>query len=166
MHIILEGCDNTGKSFLADYLATHLGRSIKSSEGPEKYPGEINERVEFYEKRYTHVPVIFDRHPIISHPIYSSVKNKPITAIRDDLVSNFWLDSPYIIYCRQGDLNKALDGHQEKDYDSPDHMEAVKTFYRELHNKYDQWALGRAHLIYRIGDPMEMVARSVIGAVA
>lgn len=147
MHIILEGPDNSGKSTLAQELSRQLNRPIVSSEGPEKYPGEVNERIERYSQ--IKVPVIFDRHPVISQPIYSMIKQN--TLPDEQLSKNFYNQPLVIIYCR-ANPNRGMNEHLIKAHDTPEFVEKVTTQYKELVHAYDTWALEKAHLIYRIGD--------------
>ena len=66
-NIILEGPDGSGKSTLANIIAQRVPFTLHPGGGPEKYPGEIVERARQYLKLDRK---IFDRHPLISQPIY------------------------------------------------------------------------------------------------
>lgn len=143
MLIILEGPDNSGKSTLAQYIAQHMHRTIVASEGPEKWPGEINERVRRY---HQHRDVIFDRHPCVSQPIYGQIRKN--TMIEPELLREFYADAPIFVYCR----GRGLEEHVLKAHDSLEHMQAVIEKHDWLCNEYAKWAAEHAHLSYGIGD--------------
>jgi len=151
--IVLEGPDNSGKSTLAKVLSEAFNMPIKASEGREKYPGEINERVKKYlqDKR----SVIYDRHPVVSQTLYSLiVKN---TKIDDELVDQFYSSKPIFIYCKA--LNR-MEGHVNKEYDEPEYLNLIDEKYDSLSAEYDDWAVNNAHLIYRIGDSIpDLISR-------
>lgn len=156
MNIILEGHDNAGKSTLAHAIGRRIGRPVKPSEGPEQYPGELEERVARY-NNYT--PHIFDRHPCVSDPIYSIARGVP-TRLSMDTIEKFYATPALFIYCDP--LNRGMGGHVGKDHDSPEHMAAVFSHYQSLLAKYRQWATDHAHIIYRIGDDPERVIDMVV----
>lgn len=153
MNIVIEGPDATGKSTLARFLSRGLSRPIISSEGREKFPGEINERI----RRWGLFDgVIFDRHPCVSQIIYSTFNG---TSSPDpDLVFDFYETRPAIIYC----VSTAELRHITKGHDTPDHLEMVETNSKAIKELYDQWALDYAQFIYRPGMPMQRVLSSVI----
>ncbi len=143
MNIILEGPDNSGKSTLAQHIATRTGRTIIASEGPEKWPGEINERV----RRYAiHNDVLFDRHPCVSQPIYGQIRKN--TQVEPALLEAFYASSPLFIYCE----GRGLEEHVLKDHDSEEHIRAVYENHQWLSDQYLLWALDHAALTYRIGN--------------
>jgi hypothetical protein len=146
MNIVIEGPDNSGKSTLAELLSERTRMPIVPSEGPSKYPGEINERI----KRYlAYQGVIFDRHPAVSDPIYNSFRRTNITPIDQDLVQAFYSTKPYFIYCR-GKGN--LDGHNVKPHDTEEHLAMLQLHQSQLCRLYDTWAHDHAHITYRMGD--------------
>lgn len=161
MHIILEGPDNAGKSTLAMRLATELKRQVIQSEGREKYPGEINERVKRYINDYRTQPSIFDRHPVVSQEIYALVKsNTPV----DNLLSvEFYNSRPLFVYCR-AKPTRGMVGHVAKAYDEPDYLKTIEDTYPRLVKAYDDWALNHAHFVYRIGDNMVQLSNAIKGA--
>src|ERR1700759_2893092 len=71
MAIIIEGHDNSGKSTLAQKLASYIGLRIQESEGPPKSAEEINARVDGYELLRD---TLFVRHPVISNSIYGQFR--------------------------------------------------------------------------------------------
>jgi len=155
MYIVIEGTDNAGKSTLARNLQQLMGHiRIVSSEGPEKYPGEINERVLRYFEMSTE-PILFDRHPAVSNQIYRQIKDG-YTSVSPELLERFYGNKPFFIYCRPI-AKPTLDGHVLRDHDTPDHMAAVASNLDKLVALYDAWACKHAHVIYRIGQPIRPV---------
>jgi thymidylate kinase len=149
MNIVLEGIDNSGKSTLANLLSARLERVVVHSGGPEKYEGEFRSRVlSFLECK----AVIFDRHPCVSERIYGPIRER--TLLTPDLEGLFYSTNPLIVYCRP--FNR-LQGHIVKERDTVQHLEQVKQNYDEILNRYEQWALARAHIIHR-GDALRTIA--------
>jgi len=148
MIIILEGVDNSGKSTLATRLAMHLDYVIIPTEGPPKYEGEMDERLERYRVRYA-TNVIFDRHPVISQSLYGRMRGT------GDQFDDKWRKllkaaRPLYIYCDpQG---RGLVGHVVNKVDSQAHLKQLYDNYFQLLGYYREWAIANAHIIYRIGD--------------
>ena len=158
--IILEGPDGGGKSTLAELLAQTLNLNHIRSEGPEKYPGEINERISKYHKEYGgRHNAMFDRHPCVSQLAYSLVhqQSKP----DDKLVARLYTMRPLFIYCRPDPTNKTHTASGE--WDTPEYLRSVEDNYDKLMKWYDQWALWNAHYIYRIGDPVRPIEDLIKG---
>lgn len=151
MNIVLEGPDNAGKSTLASLISSALCRPIIVSEGREKFPGEVNERVTRYKE---FKEVVFDRHPVISQTVYSLVK--PNTPVHPVLIEEFYNTKPFLIYCRPLPQRK-MEGHVVKDYDDPAYLAEIEQKYTALTEHYDLWALHRAAMIYRIGDDTDLL---------
>lgn len=159
MDIIIEGPDNAGKSTLAGLVKLVTGRVVIPSEGPEKYPGEVEERVARYQADYR--DVIYDRHPCISQNIYSVVK--PCVLLEESVIEKFYKTRPLLIYCRP--LERGLEGHVVKDHDSPEFLQSLETNYDKVVAEYDKWGLRRAAIIYRIGDDTARVLNFIKGVV-
>lgn len=155
MNIVIEGLDNSGKSTLARVLATQLNRQVFSSEGPEKEPGELVNRVQRYAE---HQGVIFDRHPCISDPIYSKARGKPCV-LPQDVIEQFYASENLFIYCDAG--TRGMNGHLKKDHDSPEHMAAIENDYAGLLHRYRLWATDYAHINWRIGGDIHKLVRMV-----
>jgi predicted HAD superfamily Cof-like phosphohydrolase len=155
MNIVLEGHDNSGKSTLAQAIARRVGRKVISSEGPEKYPGELKERVAYYSLQQD---AVFDRHPCISDPIYAIARGKP-SSMDSVLIHNFYNDPAVFIYCDPG--TRGLGGHVGKEHDTPEHLAAVESNYQSILAKYRQWGVDHAHFIYRIGDDPQPLIEAV-----
>lgn len=151
-NIILEGPDNSGKTTLSKVLLDALPSfSYAHSGGPEQYPGEILIRIRTY-MRYNHV--LFDRHPCISHPIYSMFSKKELTTIPQDVIDAFYQTCPFIIYC-SGEGDAGVTGTLHEGVDTPEHLAMVEQNAGNIRNAYQEWAPGRASITYRIGDDYE-----------
>lgn len=153
MNIVLEGPDNSGKSTLAKILSQHLGKEVYASEGPEKFPGELRERVERYR---AYKDVIFDRHPCVSDIIYGRFRQKR-SSLSGEQESIFYAEQPLLIYCDP--LGRGLNGHVEKKHDSREHVAMVQHNYDAILGIYQKWALNRANIIYRIGDDPRQIIK-------
>lgn len=153
MAIIIEGIDASGKSTLARIIARRLRLNLVESEGPPKYEGEMDHRVERY-IAYGN-SVLFVRHPCISQPIYGAMRDTHGDPINEDLLTEFYDQRHFFIYCDP--LDRGMTGHKEKGHDSPRHMKAVNQNYNTLLQLYREWAIKHAHVFYRIGDSMERV---------
>jgi len=153
--IVIEGMDNSGKSTLAQSMASYFKLMVQESEGPPRSDEEINERVDRYENMEDR---LFVRHPVISNQIYGAVREEgnPITPGRRII---FYEQEPTLIYCDAGD--RGLGGHVEKDHDTKEHLEDVNNNYAELLELYRLWASEHAHFIYRIGDDMDQFIATV-----
>ncbi len=156
--IVIEGPDNTGKSTLAQALANAMHLGVIGSEGPEKYPGEINERIQRYSARMD--LTIFDRHPAVSEPIYGLLRGQ--LNVDSALLAGFYAQPHLFIYCHS---QRGLGEHQVKGYDTPEHLQLLSTRHDHICHLYSLWALSHAHLVYRIGDDMTAVVAAVIGVV-
>lgn len=153
--IVIEGMDNSGKSTLAQAMASYMGLIVQESEGPPQSAEEINERVDRYEFMEDR---LFVRHPVISNFIYGQVREEgdPITFGRRAL---FYDAGHTFIYCDAG--SRGLGAHVEKTHDTPKHLEDITNNYNKLLYLYRQWAAEHAHFIYRIGDDMDQLISTV-----
>lgn len=156
MNIVLEGPDNSGKSTLARYLGERLQRPVIHSEGPDKYPGEIDERVRRYERFEN---VLFDRHPCVSQAIYGR-KRASAQLVHTDLIIRFYMSRPVFVYCREW---QGLDGHVVKEHDTEEHLKSIAENHEWIVRQYERWAIDRAHVWYRVGDNMEQVYKMLKG---
>lgn len=159
MQIVLEGPDNAGKTTLAAYLSEALGIPVVHSGGPSKYPGEVNERSRTFNA--SDADRIYDRHPCVSQNIYQDALATGGERVSGDLIGEFYEQRPFIIYCRS---RGTLDGHEMSEHSDDSYFRQVASHYFGLCQLYDDWALTRANLIYRIGDNMKDVANT-IGAI-
>lgn len=159
MNIVLEGPDGSGKSTLAGYIGRALDIDVMSSTGPEKYPGEITDRIE--KKYFARVPpVVFDRHPCVSQEIYGKFKPGG-TRVPSHLLNYFYNQPNILIYCRSLD---GLSRHVRAAHDSDEHMALVHMNNRGIVQLYEEWALERAHMIFRIGDSESRLVAALKGA--
>lgn len=159
MKIVVEGPDNSGKSTLIRHLSGSLGIPVVPGEGPGRSSDEINDRV----RRYALIDnAIFDRHPCISQPIYNNFRDGP--KIDPILIEEFYQHDLLIIYCRG---RATLDGTIWRDVDEVTdangvkHQDTVERNHHHICAIYDDWAAGRAHMIYRIGDGFSRVTAQV-----
>lgn len=154
MNIVLEGIDGTGKSTLAHHLKANLHCAVIPSEGPPKYPGEIDDRL----KRYaSYDGLIFDRHPAVSQPIYGPMRDPYELLPTGHLVQSFYRSNPLIIYCDPG--KKRHTHVRNEAVDTDEHLAQIEANYNQLLVAYRSWAINHAFLWYRIGDD---VARVII----
>lgn len=157
--IVLEGPDGGGKSTLAEYLTSTLKYEHLRSEGPEKYPGEINFRIERYFQDYHgRSDVVFDRHPCVSQIAYGIVHDQPQPS--PHLVTRFYRRKPLIIYCRPDPAN--VTHTASGDWDTPEFQKGITENYAKLMGWYDKWAVWNANHIYRIGDSMRAISEMII----
>lgn len=153
MRIILEGPDGSGKSTLARTLADALGTTVQAGQGPEKYPGEINERIARYIGEHNRGRAILDRHPAVSHPIYSLFSGAQ--QADTELVCRFYQLPSLFIYCKGG----SLDNHVHNEHDTEKQLGLLERHYADICKQYDQWARLRAHVWYdfRVDDPQFII---------
>lgn len=153
--IVIEGMDNSGKSTLAEEMASYFGLIVQESEGPPKSDQEINDRCELYGSMADR---LFVRHPVVSNAIYGKFRpeGNPIDPGRTIL---FYEDKPCLIYCDAG--TRGFDGHVLKDHDTEVHQKLLATKQEELLKEYRLWAAQYAHFIYRIGDDMQQLISTV-----
>lgn len=147
MHIIIEGPDGSGKSTLARAIQDLTGYRIQTGEGPERYPGEITNRAMRWLTMMVDDPnIIFDRHPCVSHPIYS--KYTGTTPLDRTLSDEVYRHPAVFIYCK-GQSN--LEDHEEKDYDSKEHVSKITEHHDDICRSYERWASERATVIFDRG---------------
>lgn len=169
MQIIFEGPDGSGKTTLLTKLARETQWPIIPGEGPEKYPGEIMSRIKRYLKEgryrenYGALPHIFDRHPCISHQIYSRFTQ--VSRITEEATDQLYSLKNVIVYCQAPDDSQLIH-EQDKDHDTGEHLEAITSKHPEICYLYDRWALKRAHFIYRYWEPgaTQRIIQSIIAA--
>lgn len=153
MRVIVEGPDNAGKSTLCSALAARTGRNIVASGGREVSPEEIINRCRFLLAKPD--SVIHDRHPIISQPIYGA-NVLPNTPIPDELIEQLYAQEPLFIYCRAS-VERGMGDHVATERDTAEYVDTVTARYEDLVWAYDEWALDHAHIIYRIGQPVQPI---------
>lgn len=157
--IVVEGVDNSGKSTLIRALQVVLPTwRLQGSEGPPKYKGEMDVRVQAY--FLNHPPTtIYDRHPCVSQPIYGIMRTH-VDPIDSLLIDQFYERQPFFIYCDGGD--RGMKDHIfNPDTDSEEHLAAVNENYQRLIMAYRMWAAKHAFMSYRIGDSMSRITKTV-----
>jgi len=132
MNIIIEGPDGSGKSTLVQRIAQHVPLAVQPGAGPEQHPGEIVERAWRYLRMDNR---LFDRHPIISQPIYGSFRDDA-TVIPQELIDHLYRSKPLIIYCH----GLAPGDHQVKDYDTEEHLAMIDANDQAIRDAYRKWA--------------------------
>jgi len=158
MNIVLEGPDGSGKSTLARYLRDTLGRTLIQGEGPPKYPGELDERIA---RMFAYQNVIFDRHPAISGPIYGTYREHNDADVSPDQLIRFYEEDYVFVYCIGSDR---LDRHlAASESDSPEYLNWLEQHHASIFRDYQLWGMSKAHITYRIGDPMKRVLSAVRG---
>lgn len=171
MNIVVEGPDGSGKSTLIAAFKERFdllhhtaprgrtgqkfaGWTAQHSGGPAKSADEIEERAREY---LTRDRTLFDRHPCVSNPIYSTIFHG-IGGPSADLIAQFYLTRPLIIYCRAVDLSR----HVVKEDDlAKEFLERISLDYGRLVNLYDIWAVEHANLIFRIGEDTRAFVSSI-----
>ena len=153
-NVVVEGPDGSGKSTLAAYLSGALGMPLKLTEGPPKFPGEIQQRCRRY---LDYQGTVFDRHPCVSQPIYAQLRNT-VEIVPPALMDEFYASDPVMVFCRATNLDR----HVVKIYENPEHVASVEERFHHLVKAYDAWCLDHAHVVFRIGQDMEKIV-SVIG---
>lgn len=161
MNVVIEGCDAAGKSTLLEAIRARVHWPVQPSEGPPKYPGEMNERVERYAKLDF---VLFDRHPCVSQPIYAMIRGS-----RDDikapLIRRFYESKPLFVFC-QPDAQGFARHTFNPEADNPEHLAGVQEKYNDLLAAYQAWGLRHANIMYRLGErfdeTVELIVRSMI----
>lgn len=154
--VILEGCDGSGKSTLSRSLTYFLDMRVQEGQGPGKDQNELNVRV----NQYLHMTnTIFDRHPIISQPIYNQFRTGAPKIEEHHLKKFAETRSQYIIvYCEGASYY-----HRPKYEETAEQLELVKNHYEDLLHAYREWALGNADIIYRIRQDMTLICRMIKG---
>ncbi len=130
--VIIEGCDNCGKTKLVQHLATELHCEVVRSPGPSSKEALASWILAMFQLQHIQA-VIFDRFPVISEEIYGKV-------LRGYSELDFYGErtfrtilkrmNPLIIYCRPP-MYKILD------FGTRPQMEGVKDHILELVGKYD-----------------------------
>lgn len=160
-NIVIEGMDNSGKSTLAQHVASRLGWQIQESEGPPRSSEEILSRVH----RYSIATLtVFVRHPFVTNPIYDVTRPpEERTTFPPHLVEEFYQPGNNVfVYCDP--LTRALDGHRLKPHDTSVHAQRITDNRAHLLQLYREWAIRYALIMYRIGDDMDLVADLVANA--
>jgi hypothetical protein len=159
--IVVEGHDNSGKSTLARHIADRFGFYLQESEGPPTEHETIDDRIRRYFKRDMDADrsMVYARHPVVSQPIYSSVKGNRGDVVDPLLVEEFYRRDPILIYCDP--VNRGMGEHKIKPHDTPEFIEGLKRKYVQVLEAYRTWAVVNATVIWRIGDDELQLMRLV-----
>jgi hypothetical protein len=159
-HIVVEGVDGAGKSTLITAIHMVIHWPIQGSEGPPLFPGEMDRRV----KRYASIrtPCIFDRHPVVSQPIYGTMRSHE-DFISRELIDDFYKTNPIFIYCDP--IERGMSSHRRSIIDTDAHLHQVIEHYATLLALYRAWAIKHAHIFYRIGDDVDRIVDALKGIV-
>lgn len=157
--IVVEGVDNSGKSTLIRALHVVLPDwRLQGSEGPPKYKGEMDVRVQAYGLNHPRT-TIYDRHPCVSQPIYGTMRSH-LDPIASHLITEFYDRDPIFIYCDGGD--RGMKAHVfNPETDTEEHLMSVKDNYDNLLHHYRSWAAKYALISYRVGDSVSRVVKIV-----
>jgi hypothetical protein len=102
--VIIEGCDNSGKSTLARKLNLEFNLKIIKSSGPPISKEDLVQRVEASIENTKRGNIfIYDRYPLISEFVYGPLlRNKNL--LEGEEGNRLWkeliLINPFIVYCR------------------------------------------------------------------
>lgn len=133
--IIVEGCDNTGKSTLIDRLSRELKIPVQVS--CRSLP--VDEQIDWMKEKLSKGPFIFDRFAIISESVYGPLLRKevkfPLKGKKPNSFHTIMKDivipaNPIIIYCDPG-LESILSTIEEREQ-----MEGVAKNVKELLHRY------------------------------
>ncbi len=156
MNIVVEGPDNSGKSTLINFIAPRLGMRVERSIGPPVSSAEWRDRAA---QCLAMDNVIFDRHPMISEPVYGVACRRGMDFSREfpGMRAGFYgRRNHFFFYC----VGQGFDGHvPDHVRDTPSHLIAVRDRYSMICKAYDCWAKQHANVIYRIGDDMGLIGR-------
>lgn len=157
-HIVVEGIDNSGKSTLIDFLILKSNFPCQRGEGPPRSGEDMNDRIAKYAMTHQGRTFIYDRHPVVSQPIYSKISDK-VQAVAPHLNDEFYASKPIIIYCDPLDRglgqHKPRTGAGNEHIDTPEFLAGLKAKYDIMLGEYRLWAARHADLVYRIGDSEE-----------
>ena len=128
--IIVEGCDNSGKSTLIQEMAETLKLAIARSYGR---PRSLNDILNYqYWLAQCPQPLIIDRHPAISDLVYGPIIRHHTPAILQDAQELASLNTTYLVYCRPpyATMTSSLTTRPQ--------MDGVLTQFSALSKAYDE----------------------------
>lgn len=148
--IIVEGPDNSGKSTLISHLSNRFGlvkfKNVRS--GPPVNAADLYARARYMINRCisTHSNnFILDRLNLISESIYGPLcrgRDLWLSIYKDkqDLLTALNSLHPFYIYCRPPEnIIMNMKTHQEKDYDTPEHLQKVNGELKNIIQAYDNY---------------------------
>lgn len=128
MIIVVEGCDNTGKSTLIQSLAERIKAPLARSYGKPKDSGDI-ETWHWWARACPQSPIILDRHPVISDLVYGPLLRGG-THSSIEWAREFRGDM-FLIYCRPP-FHKVAESIDERDQ-----MEGVRERLANIYQSYE-----------------------------
>lgn len=150
LKIVVEGFDASGKSTLIKKIEDVFGLKHQKGSGPEVYPGEMDERaLRWLDLHGSKDFQVFDRHPCVSHPIYSRFTS--VSPLNEAIRRQFYNKPSLIVYCCSP-VFKA-ENHVVKEGESADHVSKVELHAPDMIAQYDAWALEHAHVLYDYSNP-------------
>lgn len=133
--IIIEGCDNTGKTTLGHRLVDDIRGVYVTNKQPRRRELLIPYMARMFLLSMVGMPLILDRWPAISEPVYGPILRGE-SALDEDDVRDFHRIltemNPLVIYCRPP-LDKVLGSIDERDQ-LPGVVENAEKIYR----RYDE----------------------------
>jgi hypothetical protein len=148
MNLVLEGPDYAGKTTLGQRLSYLTGMPLISGDGPPRSAGEFTGRVCRY---LAMTGVIFDRHPLISDPIYGPIIRRH-TYVTSEMVKQFRGTRPFIIYVQPETTELSPNHKCKEDHETEEHVAGVQAHHRAICKKYAEVMPSIAHYVYRRGD--------------
>lgn len=129
--LIIEGPDGTGKSTLIERLNREYSLPIKSGEGPPKDIEDFRNRVDRYLRLES--ITLYDRHPVISGPIYASARGVKPGLTKSQLIDFY--SRPKLVLITHP-KNASVFTHQAKAYDTEDHLRLVNEHSEKIASLY------------------------------
>lgn len=144
MNILLEGPDGSGKSTLAKSLSSILRMQIVQGKGPVN-PSAAKER---FSEHLGLNNVIFDRHVCVSEMIYGPLFQRQEYDYNACYAPLYRIPNMIIIYCR-APASSLIEHTRSSPTDTDEYLEQLNTHFAQVVQRYDEWALKHAHLVYR-----------------
>lgn len=165
-HVVVEGPDGSGKSRMVERIHTELGYPVhaKASDsitGPVQDLSGWTMRVQ-HEMAVTVEPMVFDRHPVISEPIYGRLVR---ASVRPGFEDRLWLNTrklalmpkAVVIWCLPPlDVVRA---NLTLDRDMPGVVESIDRVYEAYVAAYRTWGGWSIRWDYTTGDAADVLAQ-------
>ena len=135
--IVVEGPDGAGKSALVAKLSRDLGRSVDHTGGPTPdRQGWLKKMADLRDAATR--PVIVDRIPHISEPIYRPLEGREPFDPPETLLRELVELDPVIVYCFIAPADQMLHmiDRGKKDHKPSDHMKLVIANHRKICDRY------------------------------